>query len=323
MATIYGYDKQKEYIKNALAKNSLSHFYIVSGETGCGKKELVNHFVKTILCDSKDACGRCMACMKSDSGNSVDVIKVEATNKKTIGSKDIRTLLDDLYVRPVEGEYKIYIIDEGERLTTEASNTLLKALEEPPDYAVFFLLTSNKEKLLDTVISRGTEIYLPPLNDNIVESYIRKELKIFDDEKIEFLLNYSAGNIGVVKDLSLDDKFFYLREEVLKLFEQVADKDARCLQGIKVLFDDNKTFSDEILKIMLSVARDVVYFRVVKESDNLINTDKVYLIKSLSEKIYSAIRLYDDILDSIKLKDRNVNVIMTVKVAFMNALSEE
>lgn len=323
MSNIYGYDKQKDYIKNALNNGSLSHFYIISGETGCGKKEIVNHFAKTILCDTKEACNRCMACMKFDSGNLVDVIRVEATNKKTIGSKDIRTLLDDLYVRPVESEYKIYIIDEGERLTTEASNTLLKALEEPPSYAVFFLLTSNKEKLLDTVLSRGTQIYLPPLSNNIVESYIRKELKIFDDDKIEFLLNYSAGNIGVVKGLSLDDKFFYLREETFKLLEQLGDKDARCLQGLKVLFDDNKKFTDEILKIMLSIVRDLLYFGSTKDSDGLINTDKIYLIKSLSEKIKSVIKLYDDILDSIKLKDRNVNVIMTMKVAFMNALSEE
>ncbi len=323
MANIYGYDKQKEYIKNALNNASLSHFYIVSGEVGCGKKELLNHFVKTILCESHEACNRCSACMKVESGNAVDVIRVSTSNKKTIGTKDIRTLLDDLYVRPVEGEYKIYIIDAGERLTTEASNTLLKALEEPPTYAVFFLLTSNKEKLLDTVLSRGTQIYLPPLSDNILETYIRKELKIFDDDKIEFLLNYSSGNIGVVKNLSLDDKFFYLREELIKILEQLGDKDARCLQSIKILFEENKEYHDDILKIMLSFIRDLVYFQNTNDDEGLINTDKMYLIKSLSDKIKNAFNLYDGILESIKLKDRNVNVIMTVKVAFMNALSEE
>ncbi len=323
MKKIYGYARQKSYALDSIKKGSLSHFYIISGEKFCGKKSFVDFFVRAILCENNNGCGKCRSCSKFESGNSVDVLRVKGSNKKSIGAKDIRAIIDDIYIRPIDTRYKIYIIDEGENLTLEASNTLLKIFEEPPDYAIFFLLTSNKEKIIDTISSRATYIYLPPIDYGIVGEYIKNELKIFDEKKLDFLVRYSFGNIGVVEKIAKDEEFFALREELIRLLEIAGAKDARLMNMVKILIEENKEKTDEIFRILVSFIRDVSVFKTCGSDELLINTDKKYVIKSLSEKIDGHIELYNGIIEAIKLKDRSVNTQMTLKMAFMTCLSEE
>ncbi len=323
MKKIYGYVRQKQHILESIKRDSLSHFYIISGEKGCGKKTLTDFFAQAIICENNNACGNCLACMKFESKNCVDIIRVKGSNKNSIGAKDIRLIIEDLYVRPIDASHKIYIIDEGEKLTLEASNTLLKIFEEPPEYAIFFLLTSNREKIIDTISSRATSIYLPPLAYAVVGDYIRDELKIFDEKRIDFLVRYSFGNIGVVEEIATDEDFFALREEVVELLETAAGKDARLMNMIKILLDEKKEKTDEIFRILLSFLRDIAVFKTAKNTDMLINIDKKHIIKTLSKKINEHIELYNGIIEAIKLKDRSVNTQMALKMAFMETLSEE
>ncbi len=323
MNKIYGYDSQKTYVLKAIKNNSISHFYIIYGEEGCGKKTFVNYFAKAIMCDKNEPCGKCIKCEKIDNKNSVDVRFVKSTNKNSIGTRDIKDLTDDLYVRPMENDYKIYIITDGEKLTLEASNTLLKALEEPPEYAIFFLITSNKENVIDTILSRGTQIYLPPLSDEIVKKYIYEQMKVFDEQKVDFLVNYSFGNIGTVKKILSNDSFFNIRGQVIDIVMAASNNDGKCLNMIKNLFEQNKEYTDEIINIIFSIARDIVVCKAIKSSGKIINSDKVNDITKISKNLKDCITFYDNLIEVKKLKDRNVNVSMALKTAFLNVLSEE
>ncbi len=323
MQKIYGYSRQKSYALESIKRDNISHFYIVSGESGCGKKTFVDFFSQAIFCEKGNACGSCPYCMKYESGNTVDLIRVKGSNKNSIGAKDIRTIIEDVYSLPIDSNHKIYIIDEGEKLTLEASNTLLKIFEEPPSYAIFFLLTSNKEKVLDTISSRATHIYLPPLDYDLVAKYIRDELAVFDEKRVDFLAKYSMGNIGLAREIALSESFFSLREACADILLKAGKKDARLMKDIKDMLEENKDEAESIFAILLSFLRDILVFRESKNKDALINIDKMHIIKTLSFEIKEPLSLYNGIIECIMLKDRSVNIIMATKLAFMDTLSEE
>ncbi len=317
---IYGYSKEKEYALKSIKNNSLSHFYIISGEKGCGKKLFTSFFVQAILCENNNACGNCLACMKYESGNSADIIKIKGTNKASIGAADIREQVESLYIRPIDSEYKIYIIEEGESLTVEASNALLKIFEEPPAYAIFFLLTDNRDALLDTIVSRATNIYLSPLDYDILSKYIVDELRIYDEDKIKFLRNYSFGNIGRLIEISTNEGFFALRDEVISSMESIAASEAKAISDISHILDKNKDMADEIIALMLSLIRDVLIYRTCGNGAQFINSDRMHVIRALARSFDEPLELYNGIIDTIKFKNRSIKPELAMKLAYMNTL---
>src|SRR3712207_5364194 len=130
-------------------------------------------FPYTTLFRSDDACGRCHHCRQSESRNQPDIVYVTHEKPNTISVDDIRTQLgSDIVIRPYASDYKIYIIDEAEKMNEQAQNALLKTIEEPPAYAVIFLLTNNAQTLLQTIRSRCILLETRPLADTL----IRREL---------------------------------------------------------------------------------------------------------------------------------------------------
>lgn len=144
-------------LKHFLSQKSLPHAFLFSGPRGTGKTSSARILAKVINCENQgetlgEPCGHCNQCLSIAQGNHIDVIEMDAASNR--GIDDVRALKQDIALAPALGKKKIYIIDEAHMLTTEASNALLKTLEEPPPHVVFVLATTDPQKLPDTVLSR-------------------------------------------------------------------------------------------------------------------------------------------------------------------------
>ena len=172
---IVGHKDIIRYIQSAVQEDKVSHAYIINGERGSGKKILAELFAATLLCEAKgsDLCNVCHSCKQAESGNHPDIIRVQHEKPNTISVEDIRTQVNnDVLIKPYQGPYKIYIIAEADLMTAQAQNALLKTIEEPPEYAVFFLLTENAESLLPTITSRCVMLKLRYIKDSLIKKYL-------------------------------------------------------------------------------------------------------------------------------------------------------
>ena len=170
---IIGHDQIKEHFQKAIEYNKVSHAYILTGEAGMGRKSLANAFALTLLCEKgkSEPCMECHACKQVLSGSHPDLIYVSHEKPGTIGVDDIRKQINDtIMIRPYSSYYKVYIVDEAEKMTQQAQNALLKTIEEPPSYAVILLLTTNQEAFLPTILSRCVQLKLKPLRDFTVRN---------------------------------------------------------------------------------------------------------------------------------------------------------
>ena len=152
---LLGNDALKQRLSAALAKGQLSHCYLISGPEGAGKRTLAKLLAAAMQCTAtKKPCCRCPQCRKALDGMHPDIITVDDPEKKGVSVKLVREACADLYIRPNEGAKKIYIFPRAQELNPQGQNALLKCIEEPPAYGVFFLLTDNASRLLPTIRSR-------------------------------------------------------------------------------------------------------------------------------------------------------------------------
>lgn len=143
-------------LKNAIASNKLAHAYLFCGPRGVGKTTCARIFAKTINClnlsTDGEACNECESCVAFNEQRSFNIHELDAASNNSVD--DIRALIDQVRIPPQIGKYKVYIIDEVHMLSSAAFNAFLKTLEEPPHYAIFILATTEKHKILPTILSR-------------------------------------------------------------------------------------------------------------------------------------------------------------------------
>ena len=197
-----------ESLEKILSKPSAPHAFLFAGPKGTGKTSAARILAKIVNCESKNPpCGKCGQCTSIDIGNNLDVVEMDAASHR--GIDDVRILRDAVKLTPVSAKKKIYIIDEAHMLTTEASNALLKTLEEPPEHVIFILATTNPEKLIDTIRSRTT--YIPFRKAN-PEEIVRSLKRVVLGEKIKI----DDGTLKVIAEAS-DGSF----RDGIKILEQL------------------------------------------------------------------------------------------------------
>ena len=198
--TLLGNERLKENLISSLSRGRVSHFYLISGPRGSGKRTLAKLLSAAILCrEENKPCTRCAPCRKVLEGNHPDVITVDDPEHKTVAVRIVREAREDVFIRPNEAEYKIYLFLQ--ELGIEGQNALLKILEEPPKYGVFILLTDNPDKLLPTVRSRCTELALQALPPEILCPALAREFPEAAHEDLEAAAMRSGGFLGQAQEL--------------------------------------------------------------------------------------------------------------------------
>ena len=196
-------------LKNAIKNNQLAQAFLFCGPRGVGKTTCARILAKTINCESlsadAEACGVCHSCISFQNGNSFNIHELDAASNNSV--EDIRSLIEQVRIPPQAGRYKIYIIDEVHMLSQAAFNAFLKTLEEPPNYAIFILATTEKHKILPTILSR-CQIF--DFNRIRVEDIAKHLAEIAHKEGIDTVVQPG----GSVKDqLSID----YCNEQQMKM----------------------------------------------------------------------------------------------------------
>ena len=198
--TLLGNSRLKDNLTASLQQGKTAHFYLISGPRGSGKQTLAKLLSAAAMCEDKNRpCGKCENCRKIMAGVHPDVITVTDPDHKTVPVRIIRQMRDDVFIRPNEGNKKIYIFPQ--ELGIEGQNALLKILEEPPSYGLFLLLTENSEKILPTVRSRCVELTLQPLESGLMETVLCQEFPQADRQSIRAAISRSGGFLGQARDL--------------------------------------------------------------------------------------------------------------------------
>ena len=199
-SSLLGNQRLKDNLTAALEQGKLAHFYLISGPCGSGKRTLAKLLSAAAMCQSDDRpCLHCQACRKVLSGVHPDVIFVEDPEHKTVPVRIIRQMRDDVFIKPNEGEKKVYIFSQ--EMGLEGQNALLKILEEPPAYGLFLLLAENPEKILPTVRSRCVELKMQSLDAPLLRQTLQKEFPQASQETVEAAIARSGGFLGQAKNL--------------------------------------------------------------------------------------------------------------------------
>ena len=200
---LLGNEQLKKDLSGSIRRGNISHCYLIAGPEGSGKHTLAGLIAAAALCrEAEKPCGACPSCRKLREGNHPDFITVEDPEHKNVAVKLVREYRADIFVMPNESDRKVYLFPQD--LGPEGQNALLKVLEEPPEYALFLILTDNAEKLLPTVRSRCRELKLLPLPRETLLRQLRKDFPEAAPEDLAAAAERSGGWLGQAQALLRD-----------------------------------------------------------------------------------------------------------------------
>ena len=287
---IIGHQNIIRHFQSAIAQGKVGHAYILNGPDRAGKRLLADVFAQTLQCESPEAkktgnpCHNCRSCKQAESGNNPDIIDVRHEKPNTISVDDIRTqVVNTVDIKPYACPYKVYIIDEAEKMNVQAQNALLKTIEEPPHYAVILLLTNNADLFLQTILSRCVRLDLTAVADDIVRSFLMKQVKIPDYEA-DLCVAFAQGNVGKAITLATSEDFHDIRESVIELMKHIHEMDLAELVTAVRQISDEKLVIQDYFDIMMIWFRDVLLYKATKEIDSLTFKDEILEIKKQADR---------------------------------------
>ena len=300
---IIGQSFAKKYLKSSINNDKLNSAYMFEGIDGIGKKKMAYELAKILL-------------EIEHPENSPDYIEV-FPNGNSVKVDQIRKLQSDIIIKP-HNKYKIYILNNAEKMTVEAQNALLKTLEEPPQYAIIILVTNNKEALLDTIKSRCDIVKFNSIPHNEMVGYLVQNG--VEEKKATLLTSFSRGSLERALDLANSTEFTDMRDDVQKYIKVLFDKNTVDILELPNDIDKYKSEIIDLLDIIIDYFRDIVLLKERVDRDMLINIDKITFLESISIKItYSQVSRIIGIIEEAKKKSRsNCNFNINMQVMFLN-----
>ncbi len=297
---IIGHESIIQHLQNAISAGKVSHAYIFHGEDGMGKKLLAETFAKTLQCEEKGilSCNRCKSCLQADTGNHPDIIRV-THEKVSIGVDDIRLQVNaDIQVKPYDSKYKIYMIDDADKLTEQAQNALLKTMEEPPEYAIVLLLVSNIGAILPTILSRCVVLNLKPVDKAAIKEFLMTRHHI-PDYKAQMAADFSSGNVGKAIKYASSEEFEKMKEDVLHILKYIDEMELyEVVSGLKFL-SANKPVIEDYIDLMMLWYRDVIMYKATMDPNLLLYRDELTFIKQQANK-----RSYENVENIISAMEK-------------------
>lgn len=320
-ADVLGHEQTITHLKHAIQFHKVSHAYIFNGEKGSGKKLLAGIFAQTLECreGGTEPCMQCQSCKQSVSQNQPDIIRITHEKPGTISVEDIRQQLNgDILIKPYSSLYKIYIIDEAEKLTIQAQNALLKTIEEPPVYAVILLLTTNVEMLLPTIQSRCVTLHLKPISSEIIEKYLMEDLEI-PDYYAKICTAFAQGNIGKAKRLALSEDFKEMLSHALHLVKYISEMEVPDLIEDLKKINTYKMEINDYLDLLIVWYRDVLLFKATRDADSMVFSDELISIREKARhSSYEGLERIIKALEKTKIRlNANVNFDMALELLLL------
>ncbi len=318
---IIGQEQIKAHLQGALESKKVSHAYIINGEKSSGKEFIARIFAMALQCEQEgtDPCNECRSCKQALSGNQPDILYVSHEKPNTISVDDIRVQVNNnVAVKPYSSRYKVYIINEAEKMTPQAQNALLKTLEEPPEYVVILLLVSNVNTLLPTVLSRCVLLNMKPVRDSLMKKYLMEELRV-PDYKADVCVAFARGNVGKAKALASSEEFENVKSEALGLLKYVQDMEIpEIVMAIKRIGEYRLEVND-YLDILAIWYRDVLLFKATADVNHLVFREEIQTIRKVAGRSsYEGIENVIRALDKAKRRlDANVNFDLAMELLFL------
>lgn len=278
-------------LQNAIKTNKLAHAYLFCGPRGTGKTTIAKILAKTINCQAEDhdlrPCCQCASCIDIQQSVSPDVIEMDAASNN--GVDEVRELIESVKYAPMSGKYKVYIIDEVHMMTVSAFNALLKTLEEPPQYCIFILATTEPHKVLPTIVSRCQRFDFKKIAEPVIVGNLRnicqKENINCSEEALKLIASLADG--GMRDALSILDQCIAYKQtdieiedvsnvygvatlqEKMDLFREIKNKEAeKIVKKINEIADKGIDIS-RLTTDMINMAKEAVIYGYSKNSDIL------------------------------------------------------
>ena len=326
---IVGQERAIKILTKSQKENKISSSYIFVGSEGTGKKLTAIEFTKAVNClnlnKNLEACDNCHSCNEIDKQYCPD-LKIVKTTKGLIKIEQIRGIRKEIELKPFRSKKKVYIIDKAEKMTLEASNCLLKTIEEPPYYAIIILICSKIDPILPTIVSRCQIVNFGLITSLKIKEILLNKIDNLEKDKAEIISKLAQGSIGKAFKLSIDKEYFIRREEVLDYLSAISPGK----YGNDIFAKVEKMISEidrieEILEIIKLWYRDILIIKNTGNQKYIINCDKLEIFGKKSQ-VYSQ-KMLIDILDYLEQVEeylmKNVNKRLILERLFIKMVGVE
>ena len=310
---IVGQERAIKILTKSLKEDKVSSSYIFIGSEETGKKLTAIEFTKAVNClnlnKNSEACEDCQSCNEINKQCSPD-LKIIEPIKSSIKIEQIREMRKEIGLKPFKNKKKIYIIDKAEKMTLEASNCLLKTIEEPPYYAIIILICSKIDPILPTIVSRCQIVNFGSTSSLKIKELLLNKINNLEKDQAEIISKLAQGSIGKAFKLSADKEYFIRREKLLNYLSTILPGkygDDIFAKVEKIISEIDRI--EEILEMIKLWYRDILIIKNTGNQKYIVNCDKLEILGKKSQ-IYSQ-KMLIDILDYLEQVEeylmKNVN----------------
>ena len=297
---------EKEKLLSEIASGKLSHAYLIEGGEGCGKTYFARFAAAAVLCTGdKPPCGKCPSCVKALAGSHPDLFYFSPDKKASMGVETVRDIKKSLFFMPNDGDRKVYIIDDAQKMTVQAQNALLKFIEEPPASVLFFIVTDKKESLLPTVVSRTRIISLAPSDNADIRRFLMSESKKSGGEQIDEAINMAEGSPGKALKLLCRD-FSRQRQLCLDFMPVLVSTSKSDAMAFLLSMKLNRDGVKEFFTLLMTALADVMNARFGRATRLLSRDAAAEYAKSITDRKNAY--LFDLATEAVVRAGENANI---------------